>query len=411
MSLQEAISRVQKAAEADTGEHQGNHAKLLEEIHRLRLAAEKPDESIMRLRWEFMAAFSVRFAIEYGILQSIAAKAGKPVPAAELSKETGADELLIVRTMRLVTYHGVCEEVAHGTYASNERTRFLTGKAILGGFNHIYDFGFKTVEKVPELIRTNQLHQFPSGPVERSPIQHTFGDSMFGVLSREPRRKRIFDDYMEARHYSKDPRWFEIFPAGQELHKGLEDSDNAALLVDVGGGKGHDIALFRQRFPNLPGKLILQDLPHTFASLPAKPEGISLMEHDFFTDQPIKGKYIALWVGRKSILTYVGARLYFLRGIMHDWSDDKCIEILRHIVAAMTPEYSRLLIDDFVVPATEVDWLTASLDLCMWLFFSGIERTMSQWQKLFDAVNLEVVQVWSTALSKSRVIELRVRQR
>ena len=293
MSLQEAISRVQRAAEADTGEHQGNHAKLLEEIHRLRLAAEKPDESIMRIRWDFMAAFSIRFAIEYGILQSIAAKAEEPVTAAELSASTGAEELLIVRTMRLITYHGICEEVSHGTYAANKRTQFLARKAILGGFTHVYDFGFKTVEKVPELIRTKELRQFPSGSDERSPIQHTFGDSMFGVLSKDPRRKKIFDDYMEARSYSKDPRWFEIYPAGQKLNEGLQDVDDAVLLVDVGGGKGHDIALFRQRFPSLPGKLVLQDLPHTFAALPSKPEGITLMEHDFFTEQPIKSRHTA----------------------------------------------------------------------------------------------------------------------
>lgn len=92
---------------------------------------------------------------------------------------------------------------------------------------------------------------------------------------------------------------------------------------------------------------------------------------------------------------------------MHDWADEGCIKILRNIVAAMDPERSRLLIDDFVVPEVNVDWLTANLDLCMWLFFSGIERTMTQWQKLFDAVGLEVVKVWSTSASKSNVIELR----
>lgn len=109
------------------------------------------------------------------------------------------------------------------------------------------------------------------------------------------------------------------------------------------------------------------------------------------------------------VLIPAGARLYFMRSIMHDWADDKCVEILKHIVAAMDPKYSRLLIDDIVVPETEVDWLTASLDLCMWLFFSGIERTISQWKGLFDAVNLEIVHIWSTRSSEGRVIELRCR--
>jgi len=95
---------------------------------------------------------------------------------------------------------------------------------------------------------------------------------------------------------------------------------------------------------------------------------------------------------------------------MHDWADEECIRILGSIVAAMNPKRSRLLIDDFVVPETKVDWLTASLDMCMWLFFSGIERTRSQWQRLFDAVGLEIVEVWSTSQSRSNVIELRVKQ-
>jgi hypothetical protein len=94
---------------------------------------------------------------------------------------------------------------------------------------------------------------------------------------------------------------------------------------------------------------------------------------------------------------------------MHDWQDDKCISILQNIVTAMDPERSRILIDDFVVPDRNVDWLTACLDLCMWMFFSGIERTMTQWQVLFDAVGLEVTQVHSTTLSRSKVIELRKR--
>ena len=94
---------------------------------------------------------------------------------------------------------------------------------------------------------------------------------------------------------------------------------------------------------------------------------------------------------------------------MHDWQDYKCISILQNIVTAMDLDGSRILIDDFVVPDKKVDWLTACLDMCMWLFFSGIERTMPQWQKLFDAAGLEVVRVHSTSLSRSKVIELRKR--
>lgn len=289
MSVQEAIEEVKRAAEADTGDDVRKHAELLKAIDRLKITAERPEETVMRLRWEFMRSFSVRFALEYGILQIIAARDPVELTAAELSKETGADELLIIRVMRLVTHLGLCGEVTHGVYVANERTRFITRKAITGGFKHVYDFGGQTVIKVPELIRDRNLHQFPQEPDERSPFQHVFGDTMFGLLAKNPQRKRIFDDYMEARQYSNDAKWFEIYPADRELNEGLKDGEDAVLIVDVGGGKGHDISQFRQRFANLPGKLILQDLPHTFRTLSSNLEGINLMEHDFFTEQPVKG--------------------------------------------------------------------------------------------------------------------------
>lgn len=109
---------------------------------------------------------------------------------------------------------------------------------------------------------------------------------MFGILSKDSRRKKIFDDYMEARRFSNEPKWLDIYPAGERLRA----EDGEALIVDVGGGKGHDLGLFRQRFPDVTGELIVQDLPRTFASLAERPKGITLMEHDFFDEQPVKGE-------------------------------------------------------------------------------------------------------------------------
>jgi demethylsterigmatocystin 6-O-methyltransferase len=64
-------------------------------------------------------------------------------------------------------------------------------------------------------------------------------------------------------------------------------------------------------------------------------------------------------------LTALGARFYLMRQILHDWSDEKCLEILKPLVAAMDPQDSRLLIAEYVVPSKNVDWLTTCYDLCM----------------------------------------------
>lgn len=63
------------------------------------------------------------------------------------------------------------------------------------------------------------------------------------------------------------------------------------LMVDVGGGKGHVLILFQQRYDDLPGWLILQDLPSVVKQAGQLSAGLEAMGHDFFTDNPIKGEF------------------------------------------------------------------------------------------------------------------------
>ena len=44
-----------------------------------------------------MQNIAVRIALEYGMLQAVASKGGRDVSAADLSKETGADEVVTGR--------------------------------------------------------------------------------------------------------------------------------------------------------------------------------------------------------------------------------------------------------------------------------------------------------------------------
>jgi hypothetical protein len=39
-----------------------------------------------------------------------------------------------------------------------------------------------------------------------------------------------------------------------------------------------------------------------------------------------------------------------MHGILHDWNDDDALTILIHIKNAMTPGYSKLLVDDIMMP-------------------------------------------------------------
>lgn len=111
------------------------------------------------------------------------------------------------------------------------------------------------------------------------------------MMRGDPDLRLAYDRYMAARGVGLRLPWHEIYPAASELDvKGFQQPHEPPLLVDVGGNKGYDAADFKTKNPHIKGRCVVQDLPETFASAPALPEGIERFEYDFFTPQPIEGK-------------------------------------------------------------------------------------------------------------------------
>lgn len=84
--------------------------------------------------------------------------------------------------------------------------------------------------------------------------------------------------------------WLDAYPAEERLRKGMrEDDPEAVLLVDIAGGRGHDLRDLRDRRKDKVGRLVLQDLPEVIADVDDG-QGIECMVHDFFKEQPVKGE-------------------------------------------------------------------------------------------------------------------------
>ncbi len=82
-----------------------------------------------------------------------------------------------------------------------------------------------------------------------------------------------------------------FYPVQKNLFEGAEP--DAVFLVDAGGGKGHDLQELYRKQSNLLGKLVLQDTKGVIAEAKAEASDLDprviLMEHDFFTTQPVIG--------------------------------------------------------------------------------------------------------------------------
>jgi hypothetical protein len=179
---------------------------------------------------------------------------------------------------------------------------------------------------------------------------------------------------MALSRQERGDEWFDFFPTLSRF--GNTDANNP-LLVDIGGGLGHDIAAFHSRFPSLPGKLILQDLPIVVDDIKDLDPAIQRMTYNFFTPQPVKG-----------------ARAYYMRQILHDWPDKQCGEILSQIREAMTKD-SVLLLNENFLPAQNVPLFNAGIDFSMLSLVSAMERTEVQWRALLEKAGFEVVKIWT----------------
>lgn len=183
------------------------------------------------------------------------------------------------------------------------------------------------------------------------------------------------------------PSWMDpdFYPVQERLVEGLDTTTTTAgaggpvLLVDIGGGLGHDLAEFRRKHPRAPGRLVLQDLAVVIADVVGLDASIEPMVYDFHTEQPV-----------------VGARAYYMHSVLHDWPDEVCASILARVAAAMRPGYSRLLINENVIPGTGADWQATALDLMVLSLLSSRERTEVDWRKLLKGAGLRVVKIWST---------------
>lgn len=268
-------------------------------------------------------------------------------------------------------------------------------------------------------MRGPGIQQFADEPDAVTLFKYAHGtDVIFGLLEKNAEQKQAFDEYMAARRVDDMPQWFDIYPAAEKVMDARKEPE-ATLMVDVGGGPGQEIARFKEKYPELPGKFILQDLPLTLNRVEKLPNGVEAMEYDFFTPQPVKGidadcpfpilSHQNVELGNFTKKLYIGSRIYFLRDILHNWSDAKSAQILSRIVEAMDPEYSTLLIDDYVLPDTGSELRAAEMDILMWLHTAGLERTVSQWKGLFGQVGLELVQIWSSPRGNESVLETRVR--
>lgn len=116
------------------------------------------------------------------------------------------------------------------------------------------------------------------------------GKSYFEIIAQYPEKAKMFDRGMAHMEASVPATGFYDFGR-------LNTADDRPILVDIGGGRGQAISAILNKHPDLDShKFVLQDLPGPLARARKSgrlPDSVVIMEHDFFTEQPVKGLSLA----------------------------------------------------------------------------------------------------------------------
>ncbi|ETS73453.1 hypothetical protein PFICI_14399 [Pestalotiopsis fici W106-1] len=375
VSALKSATKVLSSLQGGSGESlsESERVSALAEATKLVAALENPEDASLKFAYMPGAWMAIRTLVDLKVFHMLSEK--EAVSVCELATRTGADELLLTRLLRVLVALGYVSENGVGHYGPTKWTMHFSNRLTEGMIKFIYDHTMPCLAATPTWLKDKG---YPN-PIDPKDSIWQAGHGNCKELTFEwlalPGNESYWDDansFFEGDRGSR-PAWFTWFPVQEKLLDGADVNDDAILMVDVAGGRGHDLLEFHAQYHAQPGRLILQDQQPVLDSITDLPKRIETYGLDFWTQQPVPG-----------------ARVYFMKFIMHDYADPDCIRILRHVAVSMRKGYSRLVINDFILPDKGSSLLPAQWDLMMMVFLAAFERTASQWRTLLSAAGLEI---------------------
>jgi hypothetical protein len=196
------------------------------------------------------------------------------------------------------------------------------------------------------------------------------GSPFFDYLATDPEFAAVFNKAMTATSGLAD-----------EVVLGSCDFSEFSLVVDVGGGHGSVLSTVLRSAPRARG--ILYDLPDVVADAGPTFDAAGVADRVSVTGGSFMDSVPA------------GGDAYVMKNIIHDWSDDDAVTILRNIRTAMAPN-GKLLLLEMVLPERANSSIGLLLDLEMLVTAGGRERTRGEYANLLSRTGFRLTRVTAT---------------
>lgn len=279
----------------------------------------------------------------------------------ELAEATGTHAPSLLRVLRLLAGHGVVHEDGEGRFALTERGELLRDGVPMSVRPALANFtGPMTWRPAGELLTTVQ-HGTPA-------FDSVYGEPYFVHLEKDPAAAGDFHRAMAS-----------ITEVFEYLIANSLELPGEGTVVDVGGGLGGMLLEILRARPGLRG--VLFDRPqaldgHRLGDL-GDDRRWELAAGDFFEAVPS------------------GADVYVIKSVLHDWSDERCVAILRSCRQAMSADGRVLAVESLIEPGDQPTF-AKTLDVIMMGLVLGRERTEADFAQLMGEAGLKLTRVMPT---------------
>ncbi|TCM50473.1 methyltransferase [Kribbella sp. VKM Ac-2568] len=303
----------------------------------------------------FRTSAALSVAAELGLSDELARE---PRTAADLAKAVGADEDTLRRLLRALVAVGVYAE--HDGAYSNTAVGAGLRSNVAGSLRPLA----RTLQDPALWAAWGQLgHSVRTG---ENAFEALHGYDVWTHRQGQPEHNAIFNDNMAA-----------LTSSVAAAVAAAYDFSGRSSVVDIGGGQGILLEAVLTAYEHLSGTVF--DLSHVVATKPRSPaleSRWSSVAGSFFESVP-------------------PADAYLLKSILHDWPDDRCVEILRTCTASLNPG-GVVLVVELILGRTGQEVLAAFSDLNMLVLPGGRERTETEYAALFTAAGLRLNRVLDT---------------
>ena len=315
-------------------------------------------ERMIEMSRAYVLSRAIHVAAELGLANHVGETA---VPADELARMTGSSAPHLERLLRFLAGHQIFSEATPGAFVATPLSALLrdgTANTLRPALRMVNAAWWAAVGDLGHAVRTGGT---------AFALRHE--QAFFPYLKQNPEDQLRFDAGMANNSRNSD-----------EAIARAYDFSRAALLIDVGGGLGGLVRAILERHPGVQGRVF--DQAQVVDRVSAAADGalagrFSCVAGDFFEGVP------------------AGADLYLLKGVLHDFDDERCIAILNNCRRAMSSG-SRLLIIERLISADNQSHQAKTIDLLMMALLGGRERSAPEWVSLLRAADFEFARQLST---------------